>query len=164
MTDSKTRAKRRTPEELAAHYAKLAEEYQAKAEAKARGEKVQGNSLVSKLKARLRKTETALRTASITLNGVPADGGKGWSRQPIDEKIARTQERLDSQIETQRRAEFFQAKLPFDVKRLNALIKAIEEGEDVNEFPSGLTPLNRDEKTDEEHEAAHIASMEGEGA
>lgn len=163
MTDPKTRAKRRSPQELADHYAKLAEEYAAKAEARERGERVQGNSLVSRLKARLRKTETTLRTAGITLNGVPKEEGKGWNRPPIAEKIAKTQERLESQIETKRRAEEFQAKLPFDVKRLNAAIKAIEEGEEDVVFPSDLTPLSQDEKTDEEHEAAHIAGMD-EGA
>jgi len=112
------------------------------------------NGVLKSLKKRLRNTNTALRAAGITLNGTEV-------RSTIEDKIEGTRRRLASQLETMKNAEEFVATLPFDVERLEALIAAAEEGEDV-EFPNDLTRLSDDEdRTDEEHEAAFIANEEG---
>lgn len=117
------------------------------------------NDVLKALKRRLRKTQTALRSARITLNGLTHGDGK-VGRKPISETIERTRDRLASQIETQDRAEAFVAALPFDVERLEALIARTEIG-DIVEFPTDLAPLGNEQKrTDEEHEAAFIASEE----
>ena len=111
------------------------------------------NAVLKALKKRLRNTNTELRAAGITLNGTEV-------RSSIQDKIAHTQRRMDTQLETQANAEVFVATLPFDVERLEALIAACEAGEDV-EFPTDLTRLSKDEdRTDEEHEAAYIANEE----
>lgn len=111
------------------------------------------NAVLKSLRKRLRKTNTALNAAGITING------KGV-RAPIADKIAGTRARLASQIETMENAEEYLARLPFDVDTLEALIASAEQGDEV-EFPSDLTRLQGDEdRTDEEHEAAFIANEE----
>lgn len=113
------------------------------------------NDILKALNKRLRKTSTVLKAAGITVNGSDV-------RSSIADKIAGTQKRLESQIETQRRAEEQIAALPFDVERLQALIATAEAGEDV-EFPTDLTRLgDEQERTDEEHEAAFVANAEEE--
>ncbi len=108
------------------------------------------NAVLKSLRKRLRKTNTALSAADITMNG------KG-PRKPIADKIAGTEARLASQIETMENAEVYLAKLPFDVENLEALIASAEQGDDV-EFPSDLHRLQGDEdRTEEEHEAAFLA-------
>lgn len=117
------------------------------------------NDILKALSRRLRKTKTALRAATVTINGISNDEGK-IARKPISETIERTRARLTSQIETMHRAEALQAQLPFDVETLEALVAKSEIG-DLVEFPSDLTPLgNGQDRTDEEHEAAFIASEE----
>ncbi len=117
------------------------------------------NDVLKALKRRLRKTNTALRSARITLSGLTNEDGK-IGRKPISETIHRTRARLESQIETECRAEVMNTKLPFDVERLEALVAQSEIG-DLVEFPDDLTPLgNEQARTDEEHEAAFIASEE----
>ncbi len=119
-----------------------------------------GGAIIKQLKKRLRKTQTALRAATVTIDGITGKDGKGWTRAPIADKIETTRKRLLSQIETQERAENFAAKLPFDVERLKALIELAEAGEEV-EMPSDLTRFGKDaERSDEEHEAAAIANAE----
>lgn len=149
---------RRTAAEMAEHYRAMAARCEAIAEGKGSDNPSQG--IVKRLKARLRKTNTELRAAQITINGVATEDRKGFVRSPIADKIAGTIKRLESQRETQARAEEFTASLPFDVERLTALVAAAEQGEDV-EFPTDLVRLsNEEEKTDEQHEAAHIAGEE----
>jgi hypothetical protein len=114
--------------------------------------------VLKQLKKRLRATLTSLKGAGYTLNGVVREDGKGYSRSPIETKIAKTEARLESQIETKVRAEVMVAKLPFDVETLEATIAAAKAGEEV-EFPEGLTPLGKPE-TDEEHETSFIAKEE----
>jgi len=113
------------------------------------------DNVLKGLKARLRKTETALKAANLLLNG--ADG-----KSSIDDKIVKTRARLESQIETADRAEAQKAALPFDVERLQALIALGEAGEDV-EFPKDLHRLpGEQDKTQEEHEAkALLEQKEG---
>ncbi len=152
---------RRTREEMLAHYEAEAERVRQQIAGSYKDESE--NAVLKQLAKRLRKTETELRAATITVNGVAGSEGKGWSKSPIDEKIATTEARLATQVETKARAEAFQASLPFDIERLQALVNAAKEGEDV-EMPSDLTPLaDEQERTDEEHEAAFIASEENEG-
>jgi hypothetical protein len=111
------------------------------------------NDILKALTKRLRKTNTALKAANITVNGTDI-------RSSIAAKIEGTQKRLQSQMETQERATEQMAKLPFDIERLEALIEAAEAGEEV-EFPTDLTRLgDEQERTDEEHEAAFVASEE----
>lgn len=117
------------------------------------------NDVLKALKRKLRKTSTALRAARVTLNGLSNSEGK-IARKPISETILRTRDRLESQIETQERAEVMVAKLPFDVERLESLIAQTEIG-DIVEFPTDLTLLgDEQERTDEEHETAFIAKEE----
>lgn len=150
-----TKRNRKTREEMLAF--RLAQVAKLEAQIEGNYQDEGENAILKTLKKRLRKTETELRSANVTLNGVAGSEGKGWSRSPISEKIEGTKVRLASQIETMDRADFFAAKLPFDVERLQALIEAAEAGEDI-EFPDDLTPLaNEQERTDEEHEAVHIA-------
>ena len=156
MTDKRNR---RTREEMLAHYMEKVQ----RLEDQIAGREVEDASgdLVKSLKKRLRKTETALRSAQIMVNGVTKDDGKGWQRAPIAEKIATTRARLAQQIEASEYADEQTASLPFDVDRLKLLISAAELGEDV-EFPNDHKPLSRNEtkKSDEEVEADFIASEE----
>ena len=158
---SKPRKKRATRAEMIAQMeAKLAR-YKAEEEGKVDTSSASG--ILKALRKRLRKTETALRAAQVTINGVSTQDGKGWARAPISEKIEGTERRLESQRETQRKAEEQMAAYPFDVERLSALVEAAENGEDV-QMPDDLTPLpNEQNRTDEEHEAAFIAN-DGEGS
>jgi len=149
---------RRTREEMLAHY----QAQIARIEAAMEGgpDTTSEAGVLKSLRKRLRKTNTELRSARITLNGVSREDGNGYVRSPIDEKIAQTEARLASQNETKARAEEFSARLPFDIERIEALIAAAEQGEDV-EFPNDLTPLaNEQERTEEEHEAAFVANEE----
>ncbi len=151
-----TKRNRRSQAEMLAHYQAEVEKLQAKIDGSYQDENE--SNILKALKRRLRKTETAFRSAGLVVNGVQKDDGKGWTRAPQAVKIAKTEARLADQNETLDRAETLMAKLPFDVEVLTAAIKASEIG-DIVEFPEGLTPLEAP-KTDEEHEAAFIASEE----
>src|SRR5690554_1989118 len=109
---------RRTREEMLAHYqAQIARLEAAMAGAPDTSSEA---GVLKSLRARLRKTETALRAAQITLNGVRAEDGKGYVRSPIADKIEQTKLRLAAQERTKAEAEEQQAALPFDVERLSA--------------------------------------------
>lgn len=154
MTDKRNR---RTREEMLAYY----QEKAAKLTAQIDGsyDDSQENDVLKALKRRLRKTETALKAARITLNGIEGKDGKGWTRAPIDEKIATTELRLSQQRVAQGRATDQVTLLPFDVDQLSALVAAAEAG-DLVDFPTNLHSLNlkeEEEKTDEEIEAEFIA-------
>lgn len=157
MTEHKRN--RRTREEmLDAALAKVAK-LQAQIEGSYKDE--DENDVLKALKRRLRKTNTALRAARITLNGIHDDGK--IARKSIAVTIQATRDRLESQIETEQKAEKAQATLPFDVERLEALIEATEAGELVG-FPKDLSRLpNEQDRTDEEHEAAFIVSEQDSG-
>lgn len=145
---------RRTKAEMAEHYRKLAEQYEAELDGKV--DTSTTNGVLKALRRALRKRETELRSAVITL-----DGSEG--RSSIDDKIAHTLRRLESQEQTKANAERMRAALPFDIERLSALVEAAEAGEEV-EMPSDLTRLPGEEsRTDEEHEAAFIAKGENDG-
>lgn len=151
---------RRTREEMLAHY----QAQIARLEAAMTGAPDTSSEagVLKSLRARLRKTETALRAAQITLNGVRAEDGKGYVRSPIADKIEQTKLRLAAQERTKAEAEEQTAALPFDIERLSALVAAGEQGEEV-EFPEDLTPLPGEEnRTDEQHEASFIANGEAE--
>ena len=159
MTEQKKR-NRRTKAEMAEFYAQKAAQLQHElyfCKAAATTE----TGILKALRNRLRKTQTELKAARYTLNGsVPGPDGKGMVRSSIAEKIALTEKRLASQIETRDRAEEAQARFPMDIERLEALIELAQAGEEV-EFPIDLTPLsNEQEMTDEQHEAAFIANGE----
>lgn len=157
MTNEKKR-NRRTREEMLAHYQAQIDRLNAAMEGGPDTSTEAG--ILKSLRNRLRKTQTALRAASITLNGDRKADGTGWVRPPIEEKIQKTERRLADQRETQARAASFVLDLPSDVTRLEALIAAGEQGEEI-EYPKDLTPLTKDEeRTDEEHEAAFIAKSE----
>jgi hypothetical protein len=157
------RAKKRTTEEMQAYYLEMAQRCQDKIDGK-EVEDLHGD-VIKSLKKRLKKTETALRSAQITVNGVPSSDGKGWQRAPQSEKILKTRERLAQQIDALARAEEFAATLPFDVDRLRLLIRAAEAGETV-EMPNNLHSLKRNTETasDEEIEADFIANQENANA
>tara|TARA_S200002703_G_scaffold129359_1_gene116383 strand:- start:1581 stop:2132 length:552 start_codon:yes stop_codon:yes gene_type:complete len=122
------------------------------------------NAILKSLKARLRKTNTELRAARVTLHGQPSKDGSSMLRAPIADKIAATEARLASQIETRDRAQEFEATLPHDVQRLEALIESAEQGDDV-EFPNDLTRLSSEQdKTDEQHEASAVITQQDEQA
>ena len=119
------------------------------------------NNVLKALEKRLRKVNTALKAANNTIHGV--ENSKGARTPSIEEKIAKTRARLESQLATQERAIRMAAALPDDVETLTAFIDAAKAGEDV-EFPEGLTPLGDPQKrTDEEHEA-DFAAKEQEAA
>jgi len=144
-----TKRNRKTREEMLAHRLAQVEKLQAQIEGSYQDESE--NAVLKSLKKRLRRTNTVLKAADITING-------SGVRSSIADKILGTRKRLDSQIQTAENAEQFMASLPFDVERLEALIAASETGEDV-EMPSDLTRLDdAEDRTDEEHEAAFIAS------
>lgn len=151
-----TKRNRRTQEEMLAHYQAQVEKIQAKIDGSYSDENE--NDVLKALKKRLRKVNTAHRSASLVVNGVQAEDGKGWTRAPQAVKIDKTVARLEDQRETLYRAEALIAALPFDVEKLEAAIAATEIG-DIVEFPEDLTPLETP-KTDEEHEAAFIATEE----
>jgi hypothetical protein len=162
MTNESNKRNRRTRQEMLAHY---------EAEAQRLRDAIAGkpdtsseNAILKSLKARLRKTNTELRAARVTLHGQASKDGSSMLRAPIDEKIEATEKRLASQIETRNRAQEFEATLPHDVQRLEALIESAEQGDDV-EFPTDLTRLSSDQdKTDEQHEASAVVSQEDEQA
>lgn len=147
MSNAPKRTRKTRAEMIEATRAKLA-----KLEAQAAGEYVD-DSIVKRLKTRLSQVNRELRSANTLVSGVTGKDGKGWTRKPIAEQIAYTESRLESQRESQKRANEFVAALPFDVQTLEALIAAAEQGEEV-EFPNDLTMLQRsEERTDEQHEA-----------
>lgn len=150
---------RRTQEEMLAHYQAEVAKLEAKIEG--RYEDDGGTDMVKALKARLRKTTTALRAAQIMINGVVKADGKGWQRAPISEKIAGTRTRLMQQEDGENFATVQIIKLPDDVSRLTLLLEAATAGEDV-EFPENLTPLSMKdtERSDDQIEADFIASEE----
>lgn len=156
---TKTRAKKRNPHEMKAYYEMKAAECQDRIDGKEIEDR--GGDVLKALKARLRKTETALRSAQVLVNGITSDDGKGWQKAPQSEKIVKTRARLAQQIDALERAEEFAAQLPFNVTRLTDLIKAAELGEDV-EMPTNLFPLKRqtEKVSDEEIEADFIANSE----
>lgn len=122
------------------------------------------SGLLKSLKSRLRKTNTELRAARVTLHGQASKDGASMLRASIDDKIAATEKRLASQIETRDRAAEFEATLPHDVARLEALIASAEQGDDV-EFPNDLTRLSSDQdKTDEQHEASAVVTQQDDQA
>ena len=162
MTENTNKRNRRTREEMLAHYEAEAARIRAAMEGKPDTSTESG--LLKSLRARLRKTNTELRAARVTLHGQASKDGSTMLRGPIDEKIEATQKRLASQIETRDRAAEFEAKLPHDIARLEAALAAAEQGDDV-EFPDDLTPLSNDQdRTDEEHEASFVVSKEDEDA
>jgi hypothetical protein len=78
----------------------------------------------------------------------------------LEKRLKQTERELKSDKETQRRATEFEAKLPFDIKRLKAAIEVAKTDQDVN-FPEDLTPLQRPEKrTDEQHEANAVVTQD----
>tara|TARA_R110002096_G_scaffold160724_2_gene327013 strand:- start:6 stop:494 length:489 start_codon:yes stop_codon:yes gene_type:complete len=116
------------------------------------------SGVLKSLKRRLRKTQTELRAANLTINGQTNTEG-GVMRKPIADTIEATKARVASQIETRDRANEFQARLPMDVERLEALIASAEQGDTV-EFPSDLTRLSDDQdKTTEQHEASAVITQ-----
>lgn len=155
MTNS--RAKKRNPAEMKAHYLEMAQQCQDRIDGKEIEDR--GGDIIKSLKGRLRKTETALRSAQVLVNGITSDDGKGWTKAPQSEKIVKTRARLAQQIDALERAEEFAAALPFDVNRLQDLVKAAELGEEV-EMPTDLRPLKRQTTSDEEVEADFIANQE----
>ena len=156
MTDKRNR---KTREEMLA--VRLAQVAKLQAQIEGSYENEHENDVLKALKNRLRKTETALRAASVILNGITKEDGKGWQRAPQQEKIEATQRRLGDQLMAMKRAELVSATLPFDVEILTASIGAVEAGDTDVEFPTDLHSLKGDEpKTDEEVEADFIASEE----
>jgi len=151
---------RRTKAEMAAYYAEKAAQLQHELENGTPDTSTESGVLKS-MRSRLRKTNTELKAARYTLNGsTPGPDGKGMVRSSIADKIAHTEARLASQIETRDRAELAQARLPLDIEQLEAAIEAAEAGGEAC-MPANLTPLaNEQNKTDEEHEAAFIANGE----
>lgn len=150
--------KRRTREEMiAATRAKLA-----KLEAQADGSYDAGDKpILSRLRARLRKTNTELSAARIAVDGVAKPDGSGWSRRPIDEMIENTERRLNQQRATRDRSNLLVAELPNDIARLETLIELAESGDENVEFPTDLTRLGSEsDRTDEQHEAHAILSNE----
>lgn len=146
-----TKRNRKTRQEMLAYRLEQVAKLEAQIEGSYQDESE--NAVLKNLKKRLRKTNTELRAAQITLNGTEV-------RSSIADKIAGTQKRLQSQLDAQANAERYSAALPFDVERLEALIAASEQGEDV-EMPSDLTRFaDEQDRTDEEHEAAFIATEE----
>jgi len=155
MTEKQTR-NRRTDAQMLAHF----KAEQARLEAKMAGkpDTTSENGIIKSLKRRLRKTQTELRAANLTINGQTNSDG-GVMRKPIADTILATQARMESQIETRDRANEFQARLPMDVERLEALIASAEQGDTV-EFPNDLTKLSDDQdKTTEQHEASAVISQ-----
>jgi DNA repair ATPase RecN len=116
------------------------------------------NNVLKAMEKRLVKVNRALKAATNTLQGV--ENAKGARTPSIEEKIAKTKARLESQQGTEARAIVMASKLPADVETLTAFIDAAKAGEDV-EFPEGLTSLGDPQKrTDEEHEADFSAQQE----
>lgn len=155
-----TRQKRRTDEEMLAHFEAEKQRILDRMQAKAEGRPVtEGSGLSSRLKRAKRTRETALHRAQVAVNGKAATA-KSPALPTIEEKIERAQKRLDDLIETQNRALEQIAELPKDIERLELLIEAEAAGDDV-EFPKGLYRLpGEGEQT--EGEAETVASIDQE--
>ncbi len=124
------------------------------------------NGILKSLKARLRKTNTEMRSASAIVNGILSKDGTTVLRGPIMDKITATEARLRSQIETRNNAEEFLAKVAFSIETLETTIASAEQGDEVT-FPTDLVPLPSDQdRTPDEHEVAFITkdNEEGEGS
>lgn len=155
MTETKTRNRKTRKEMIEFRRAQL-EKLIAQEEGSYQDENE--NNVLKALQKRLRKVNTALKAANNLIHGT--ENKNGSRTASIEEKIAKTRARLDSQLATQERAIVMASKLPADVETLQAFIDASEAGEDVT-FPEGLTPLGDPQKrTDEEHEAAFSATQE----
>ncbi len=117
------------------------------------------DTVEKQIRARLRRCNTELRAASVTIHGVSASEGKP-ARSSISDKILKTEARLVNQRNTEDRAYAFLNDLPADIKVLEALVESMEAGQDVA-FPDGLTALSASEgRSDEEHEAMFIAASD----
>jgi hypothetical protein len=106
--------------------------------------------IVTRLKAAIRRRDTALRVAATVLGGKKATENSP-AMSDIDTKIANAQKRLADLTETKARAIETQARVPFDLQTLNAALEVAVKGEPV-EFPSGLFVLPS-EQTEGEVEA-----------
>lgn len=157
MTDSQPQTRnRRTQTQMLAHFEAEAERLRNAIAGKP--DTASESGVLKSLKRRLRKTQTELRAANLTINGQTNTEG-GVMRKPIADTIEATKARVASQIETRDRANEFQARLPMDVERLEALIASAEQGDTV-EFPSDLTRLSDDQdKTTEQHEASAVITQ-----
>lgn len=161
MTDKQTTRNRRTDAQMLAHY--KAEQERIEAKMAGKPDTTSENGIMKSLKARLRKTQTELRAATIVINGQNSSDG-GVMRKPIADTIKATRARLASQIETKERAELFMAQAPFSVEVLQATLASADQGDDVT-FPEDLVKLADEQgKTDEQHEAAAVVSQQDERA
>ncbi len=161
-----TTRNRRSRIEMRAHF--LAEIERLDASIAGKPDTASESGKLKSLKSMLKKRETALRAATITVNGIAANPElKVSPRASIGDKIATTEARLASQKQTLATANEQIAQLPFGITRLEALVASAAQGDDV-EMPTDLYPLPGEgeteevAKTDEEHEAAFIAKSETE--
>ncbi len=147
IDENKPKRKRNTREEQLAKVLLQAEILKAKIAGTFTDE---GNGDVLKgLKARLRKTQKVLASSDLLRHG--SDG-----KDCIETKIVKARARLASLIESHDRADVFLAKLPFDIERMEALIKAGEAGDEID-FPTDLVRLpDEQKKTKEQHEATAL--------
>jgi len=106
--------------------------------------------IVTRLKAAIRRRDTALRVAATVIGGKKATENSP-AMSDIDTKIANAQKRLADLTATKARAIETQARVPFDLETLNAALATAVKGEPV-EFPSGLFVLPS-EQTEGEVEA-----------
>ena len=131
-------------------------------EAKAAGTWTGGDEtdIQKRLRNALRKRLTALGNAKMLFTGRPATVNSP-AMNPIDEKIARAEQQLQSLYKTRQRAEGRIVNLPFDIERLETLLKNAESGQDVS-FPDDLTPLDEPKSTEEIETAFATARERGE--
>ena len=116
-------------------------------------ETTESGYMVKRLREAIRRRETAINVANVTLFG-RAKTEASPALPPIANKIENAQRRLADMLETQKRANEVLASVPQDILTLDAVLTKAEAGE-VVEFPSGLFGLPSDKtETQVETEAA----------
>ncbi len=117
---------------------------------------------VKAVRAALRRRKTALHQARVLIDGRGATA-KSPALPGLYMKITNAEDRLYSMREAAQRGEDFIQNLPFDIERLDELLKLSEqEGEDI-EVPNGLFKMGGEEDvTDAEHEAKVVTANDTE--
>ena len=158
MTENQNKRNRRTRAQMLEHY--KAQIARLEAAEQGRPDTSTESGILKSLKSMLRKRRTALRSATIVVDGITGGDGK-VARAPLSETIKRTEERLAKQRATLAESTEQKELLPSDIERLDALVNAAEQGEDV-EIPTDLlVRLDSDApRSDEQAEAEFIAKGE----
>lgn len=158
-TENGKRNRRTRKEMLEAARAKLAK-LEAQVAGTWTGDESDDNYMAKRLKAAIRRRETAIKNAETLLKGRAATKNSP-AVSDIDTKIKNAEKRLSDMRDAKNRANEILARVPFDVETLQDALVKVDNGDEV-EYPTGLYILPQEsEKTEAEHEATLPGSESG---